>query len=41
VAAPSSTVIQPSDVHTGLSEDPAATLRHLFGSLVPVREGPA
>jgi hypothetical protein len=39
VAAPSSTVIQPSDVHTGLSEDPAATLRHLFGSLVPVREG--
>jgi hypothetical protein len=34
VAARSSTVIQPSDVHTGLSEDPASTLQHLFGALV-------
>ena len=34
LAAPSSTVIQPSDVHTGLSDDPAATLDHLFRTLV-------
>ena len=39
VAARSSTMIQPSDVHTGLSEDPEQTLRHLFESLVPVRDG--
>jgi hypothetical protein len=38
VAARSSTMIQPSDVHTGLSEDPEATLEHLFGSLVRVAE---
>jgi Protein of unknown function (DUF3037) len=34
LVAPSSTVIQPSDVHTGLSDDPAATLEALFGRLV-------
>jgi hypothetical protein len=34
VAAISSTVIQPSEVHTGLTGDPAATLEHLFESLV-------
>jgi Protein of unknown function (DUF3037) len=34
LAAASSTVIQPSAIHTGLSEDPAATLEHLFASLV-------
>jgi len=34
VAARSSTVIQPSEVHTGLTEDPDATLEHLFESLV-------
>jgi hypothetical protein len=34
VAAISSTVIQPSEVHTGLTEDPAATLEHLLQSLV-------
>jgi Protein of unknown function (DUF3037) len=34
LAAPSSTVIQPSDVHTGLTADPAATLEHLFRTLV-------
>ena len=34
LVAPSSTVIQPSAVHTGLSEDPARTLDHLFASLV-------
>jgi hypothetical protein len=37
VAAPASTVIQPSEVHTGLSDDPERTLEHLFSSLVPVR----
>jgi Protein of unknown function (DUF3037) len=36
VVANSSTVIQPSEVHTGLTDDPASTLGHLFQSLVPV-----
>jgi hypothetical protein len=34
LAAPSSTVIQPSPVHTGLCGDPAATLEHLVQTLV-------
>jgi hypothetical protein len=34
LAAPSSTVIQASPVHTGLSEDPATTLDALFARLV-------
>jgi hypothetical protein len=34
LAAPSSTIIQASEVHTGLCEDPAQTLRSLFGRLV-------
>lgn len=34
LAAPSSTIVQPSEVHTGLCEDPAATLRELFERLV-------
>jgi DUF3037 family protein len=34
LTAPSSTVIQPSDVHTGLTDDPAATLDHLFDTMV-------
>jgi Protein of unknown function (DUF3037) len=34
LAAASSTVIQPSSVHTGLCEDPTETLEHLFASLV-------
>lgn len=38
VAATSSTVIQPSEVHTGLTDDPQATLDHLFNSLVLVRD---
>jgi len=38
VAAKSSTVIQPSEVHTGLTDDPQATLDHLFTSLVQVRD---
>jgi DUF3037 family protein len=36
VAAQSSTVIQPSEVHTGLTDEPERTLEHLFSSLVPV-----
>jgi hypothetical protein len=34
LVAPSSTIIQPSEVHTGLTDDPAATLDHLFRTLV-------
>jgi hypothetical protein len=34
LAAASSTIVQASEVHTGLCEDPAATLRSLFGRLV-------
>ena len=34
VAARSSTVIQASEVHTGITDDPAGTLRHLFERLV-------
>jgi hypothetical protein len=34
LVAPSSTVVQPSAVHTGLCDDPAATLERLFAVLV-------
>jgi Protein of unknown function (DUF3037) len=34
ITSPSSTVIQPSPVHTGLCDDPAAMVEHLFASLV-------
>lgn len=34
LASPSSTVIQASEIHTGLAVDPAATLDHLFRTLV-------
>jgi hypothetical protein len=34
ITSPSSTVIQPSPVHTGLCDDPAAMLEHLFATLV-------
>jgi hypothetical protein len=34
LAAPSSTVVQPSPVHTGVTEDPAAKLAALFARLV-------
>ena len=37
LAAPASTVIQPSAIHTGLCEDPAQTLEHLFATLVLAR----
>ncbi|HKG56440.1 MAG TPA: DUF3037 domain-containing protein [Candidatus Limnocylindrales bacterium] len=34
LVSPSSTVIQPSEVHTGLTDDPAAELEELFARLV-------
>jgi hypothetical protein len=34
LTAPSSTVIQPSEVHTGMCEDPVAELDHLFEQMV-------
>ena len=37
LVAPSSTIVQPSDVHTGLTDDPAAELDHLFETLVASR----
>jgi Protein of unknown function (DUF3037) len=34
LVAPSSTIIQPSAVHTGLTDDPAGELEHLVTTLV-------
>ena len=34
LVAPSSTIVQPSEVHTGVSDDPARELDHLFAELV-------
>jgi hypothetical protein len=34
IVAPASTIIQPSEVHTGLTADPAATLDRLYALLV-------
>jgi Protein of unknown function (DUF3037) len=34
LVAPSSTIVQPSAVHTGLCDDPEDTLEHLFATLV-------
>ena len=34
LVAPASTIFQPSEVHTGLTRDPRATLDHLFAALV-------
>jgi hypothetical protein len=34
IVAPSSTTIQPSTVHTGLTDNPAAALERLFAQLV-------
>jgi hypothetical protein len=34
LAAPASTTVQPSPVHTGVTDDPAATLERLFATLV-------
>lgn len=40
LSSPSSTIIQPSAVHTGISSDPAAELDKLFRSLVLVPDSP-
>jgi Protein of unknown function (DUF3037) len=40
LVAPSSTVLQPSEVHTGLSDNPARTLDQLFAELVEPVRGP-
>jgi hypothetical protein len=34
LTAPASTIVQPSPVHTGLTDDPVAELDHLFATLV-------
>lgn len=34
IVAPSSTVVQPGPVHTGLTDDPARTMDRLFAELV-------
>jgi hypothetical protein len=34
LVSPSSTIVEPSDVHTGLTDDPAAELERLFQTLV-------
>lgn len=34
IVAPASTILQPSEVHTGLTDDPSATLQRLFETLV-------
>ncbi len=34
LVSPSSTIIQPSEVHAGLTDDPAAELDHLIATLV-------
>jgi len=34
LVAPSSTILQPGEVHTGMTDDPAATLTKLFATLV-------
>ena len=41
LTAPASTIVQPSPVHTGLTDDPAGELDRLFGELVsrPGRRG--
>jgi len=37
LVAPTSTIVQASEVHTGLTADPAAELEHLFRTLVTDR----
>jgi Protein of unknown function (DUF3037) len=36
LTAPRSTIVQPGPVHSGLTDDPAAELTHLFDTLVRV-----
>lgn len=37
LVSPASTIVQPSDVHTGLTDDPAVELERLFSRLVAER----
>jgi hypothetical protein len=37
LVSPTSTIVQPSEVHTGLTSDPSTTLDHLFATLVVER----
>lgn len=37
LVAPSSTIVQAGEVHTGITADPAAELEHLFRTLVTAR----
>lgn len=39
LAAPRSTVVQPSPIHTGFSDDPEATLEHLMRVMVHTPDG--
>ena len=39
LAAPRSTIVQPSPIHTGFSDDPEATLEHLLRVMVHVPDG--
>lgn len=34
LVAPASTIVQPGDVHTGMTADPSAALDHLFATMV-------
>lgn len=38
LVSPTSTMVQPSEVHTGLTGNPGATLDHLFATLVRGRD---
>jgi hypothetical protein len=38
ISSPHSTIVQRSEAHTGLTDDPAATLDHLFQTLVAAPE---
>jgi hypothetical protein len=40
LVSPTSTILQVSDTHTGLTADPAATLDHLFRTLVEAPPAP-
>lgn len=41
LVSPGSTIVQPSPVHAGLTDDPAAALEHLMDRMVrPVRSSP-
>ncbi len=38
IVSPASTIVQPSEVHTGMTDDPAGMLDHLFRTLVEVED---